>query len=139
MTQFSLTPPPMAVDSLPSSECVSTPVSNLSDSRSYQLPLMSLKSPQSHCSDPSKESSAGAEARFAQAKQSLLELKYFLRTAPLNFTQGDIIHQFRLPNEEQVSCVHWDGSFCITGTDIVRSLVHRFAVFGRDVVNRKKF
>lgn len=74
-----------------------------------------------------------------RALEGLVSLKRFLLAAPLQFVDSDIIRQFRLPNDEQVSCVRWDQVFCITGTDIVRCILHRFAVFGRDVTNRKKF
>lgn len=66
-------------------------------------------------------------------------LKEFLLTAPNLFkSPNDFIFQFKLPTEEKISCVYWDR-FCITGTDIVRILAYRFTLFGREIVNRKKF
>ncbi|KAI8058691.1 STE like transcription factor-domain-containing protein, partial [Gilbertella persicaria] len=65
------------------------------------------------------------------------QLKSFLVTAPNG--QNEAINQHHLPNGEIVSCVRWNDSFFISGTDIVRCLVFRFLAFGRPVENVKKF
>lgn len=86
-------------------------------------------------------------------------LKYFLATAPSRWSSpgssrspdaadhGPVTHtsshpsmnRFLLPSSEYVSCVLWSGTYHITGTDIVRTLVFRFEAFGRPVRNMKKF
>jgi hypothetical protein len=65
------------------------------------------------------------------------QLKSFLLTAPDN--QQETINQHHLPSGDIVSCVKWDNTFYISGTDIVRCLVFRFQAFGRPVENVKKF
>ncbi|KAJ3220090.1 homeodomain transcription factor ste12 [Dinochytrium kinnereticum] len=70
---------------------------------------------------------------------TLENLKVFLATAPTNWIPDQDIKRFTMPNGEQISCVLWRNLFHITGTDIVRSLVFRFSVFGRPVKNLKKF
>jgi hypothetical protein len=79
------------------------------------------------------------------------KLKFFLATAPGSFNQtpydlNDVVareerclNRFQLPTGETVSCVHWNGLYHITGTDIVRALNFRFLAFGRPVKNVKKF
>ncbi|KAG0170106.1 homeodomain transcription factor ste12 [Apophysomyces sp. BC1034] len=69
------------------------------------------------------------------------QLKCFFATAPENWATDEEppIKRFQLPNNEYVSCVQWNDSFFISGTDIVRSLVYRFHAFGRPVRNMKKF
>lgn len=77
--------------------------------------------------------------KIQEAVTKIRALKDFLLTAPNLFkSSNDFIIQFKLPTEEKISCVYWDG-LCITGTDIVRILAYRFSLFGRDIVNRKKF
>jgi hypothetical protein len=72
-------------------------------------------------------------------------LKLFLATAPQRWgptpppSAGPALHRFPLPGGELVSCVLWKGLYHITGTDVVRALVFRFAAFGRPVRNIKKF
>ncbi|KAJ3114150.1 homeodomain transcription factor ste12 [Phlyctochytrium bullatum] len=70
---------------------------------------------------------------------SLEALRVFLGTAPSNWNPDQDIKRFPLPSGEQLSCILWKNLFYITGTDIVRSLVFRFSVFGRPVKNLKKF
>lgn len=67
------------------------------------------------------------------------ELKYFLATAPAYWARNQVIRRCALPDGEFVSCVCWRNLFHITGTDIMRCLVFRFAAFGRRIANSKKF
>ncbi|KAI8980941.1 STE like transcription factor-domain-containing protein, partial [Pilobolus umbonatus] len=46
---------------------------------------------------------------------------------------------FPLSTGENLSCVFWNDLFHVTGTDIVRILLYRFHLFGRPVINLKKF
>ncbi|KAF2158222.1 transcription factor STE12 [Myriangium duriaei CBS 260.36] len=73
------------------------------------------------------------------ALQQVDNLKYFLISAPVDWTQDQYIRRFLLPTGEYVSCVLWNNLFHITGTDIVRCLAFRFQAFGRPVKNSKKF
>jgi transcription factor STE12 len=66
-------------------------------------------------------------------------LKYFLLSAPVDWTPDQYIRRFLLPTGEYVSCVLWNNLFHISGTDIVRCLSFRFQAFGRPVKNSKKF
>ncbi|KAJ6486695.1 hypothetical protein C8R45DRAFT_995563 [Mycena sanguinolenta] len=54
-------------------------------------------------------------------------------------TSHPALNRFLLPSQEHVSCVLWDGSYYISGTDIVRLLVFRFEAFSRPVRDRRKF
>jgi transcription factor STE12 len=73
------------------------------------------------------------------ALQQVDNLKYFLISAPVDWTQDQYIRRFLLPTGEYVSCVLWNNLFHISGTDIVRCLSFRFQAFGRPVKNSKKF
>ncbi|KAF2275184.1 transcription factor steA [Westerdykella ornata] len=66
-------------------------------------------------------------------------LKYFLISAPVDWTPDSLVRRFLLPTGEYVSCVLWNNLFHISGTDIVRCLTFRFHAFGRPVKNSKKF
>lgn len=66
-------------------------------------------------------------------------MKYFLISAPVDWTPDQFIRRFLLPTGEYVSCVLWNNLFHISGTDIVRCLSFRFQAFGRPVKNSKKF
>ncbi|KAK7225751.1 hypothetical protein V2G26_013754 [Clonostachys chloroleuca] len=66
-------------------------------------------------------------------------LKYFLISAPVDWSPDQYIRRFLLPTGEYVSCVLWNNLFHISGTDIVRCLSFRFQAFGRPVKNSKKF
>ena len=66
-------------------------------------------------------------------------VKYFLISAPVDWTPDQYIRRFLLPTGEYVSCVLWNNLFHISGTDIVRCLSFRFQAFGRPVKNSKKF
>ncbi|KAG0759099.1 hypothetical protein G6F57_009385 [Rhizopus arrhizus] len=67
------------------------------------------------------------------------ELKYFLGTATNDWDSCCKIRSFPLSTGESISCVYWNDLFHITGTDIVRTLLYRFHLFGRPVTNLKKF
>lgn len=67
------------------------------------------------------------------------ELKYFLGTATNDWEPNRQVHSFPLPTGESLSCVFWNNLFHVTGTDIVRTLLYRFHLFGRPVTNLKKF
>jgi len=71
--------------------------------------------------------------------EAVNQLRYFLSTAHLNWAVNQTLKRFQLPNGETISCVYWNNTFYITGTDIVRSLVFRFQAYGRPVKNIKKF
>ncbi|KAK5706707.1 hypothetical protein LTR97_001697 [Elasticomyces elasticus] len=73
------------------------------------------------------------------ALQQVDNLKYFLISAPVDWSQDQYIRRFLLPTGEYVSCVLWSNLFHISGTDIVRCLAFRFQAFGRPVKNSKKF
>lgn len=73
------------------------------------------------------------------ALQQVDNLKYFLISAPVDWTPDHLIRRFLLPTGEYVSCVLWNNLFHISGTDIVRCLAFRFQAFGRPVQNPKKF
>ncbi|PVV05353.1 hypothetical protein BB560_000130 [Smittium megazygosporum] len=49
------------------------------------------------------------------------------------------IKKYKLPNDDVISCVKWEGDFYITSTDIIRALVYRFEFINRPVVHMKKF
>ncbi|KAI9722101.1 MAG: homeodomain transcription factor ste12 [Chrysothrix sp. TS-e1954] len=87
--------------------------------------------------------SADAAQSLPQQAQIALRqvdnLKYFLISAPVDWTPDQYIRRFLLPTGEYVSCVLWNNLFHISGTDIVRCLAFRFQAFGRPVKNAKKF
>ncbi|KAI9677437.1 MAG: homeodomain transcription factor ste12 [Caeruleum heppii] len=73
------------------------------------------------------------------ALQQVDNLKYFLISAPVDWTPDQYIRRFLLPTGEYIYCVLWNNLFHISGTDIVRCLSFRFQAFGRPVKNSKKF
>ncbi|GAB7357387.1 hypothetical protein MBLNU459_g8326t1 [Dothideomycetes sp. NU459] len=73
------------------------------------------------------------------ALQQVDNLKYFLISAPVDWSPDQYIRRFLLPTGEYVSCILWNNLFHISGTDIVRCLAFRFQAFGRPVKNSKKF
>ncbi|KAF2404708.1 STE-domain-containing protein [Trichodelitschia bisporula] len=73
------------------------------------------------------------------ALRQVENLKYFLISAPVDWSPEQCIRRFLLPTGEYVSCVLWNNLFHISGTDIVRCLSFRFQAFGRPVKNSKKF
>ncbi|KXN67153.1 transcription factor, STE-like protein, partial [Conidiobolus coronatus NRRL 28638] len=66
-------------------------------------------------------------------------LKEFLLTGPSHWDPEQPIQRFQLNNGEQISCILWNHLFFMTGTDIVRTLMYRFQLYGRQVKNLKKF
>lgn len=70
-------------------------------------------------------------------------LKKFLATAPQLWTKSDDppirSYQLSASSGDTISCIFWKGKFFITGTDIVKILLFRFAQAGRPVLNAKKF
>ena len=99
----------------------------------------------------------GSPAINSMDTEAVLELKQWLTNAPellrqsmLNKTGEDAQQQkpspqqqplltYTLPNNETINCVCWRENFFITGTDIVKILLFRFASIGRPVLNAKKF
>ncbi|KAI8620078.1 STE like transcription factor-domain-containing protein, partial [Chytriomyces sp. MP71] len=49
------------------------------------------------------------------------------------------IKRLKLPTNEVIACVLWNNLYHITGTDVVKALMFRFAAFGRPVKLTKKF
>ncbi|GAA5917241.1 hypothetical protein JCM8208_006765 [Rhodotorula glutinis] len=79
-----------------------------------------------------------------QGEQLLDQLRQFLAAAPACFPPARhdnelVFKQFILPSGEAVSCVRWNGTFILTGTDVVRILLFRFLLINRRVHDRKKF
>ncbi|KKZ59946.1 transcription factor STE12 [[Emmonsia] crescens] len=72
------------------------------------------------------------------ALQQVDNLKYFLISAPVDWTPDQLIRRFLLPTGDYVS-YRRNNLFHISGTDIVRCLSFRFQAFGRPVKNTKKF
>ncbi|KAL9936231.1 hypothetical protein V8E36_005073 [Tilletia maclaganii] len=56
-----------------------------------------------------------------------------------NRVGGHFDHDPSVGNEVFVSCVLWDGTLWLTGTDICRIIKFRFEAFGRKIVNVNKF
>ncbi|KAI9281539.1 STE like transcription factor-domain-containing protein [Sporodiniella umbellata] len=79
--------------------------------------------------------SINTEERMTQIE----DLKIFLGTITNNWDSQCKIKAFPLLNGENISCILWNNLYHITGTDIVRTLLHRFHLFGRPVTNLKKF
>ncbi|GAB7362422.1 hypothetical protein MBLNU230_g2744t2 [Neophaeotheca triangularis] len=86
-----------------------------------------------------QDAQAQLPADSVVALQQVDNLKYFLISAPVDWSQDQYIRRFLLPTGEYVSCVLWNNLFHISGTDIVRCLSFRFQAFGRPVKNSKKF
>lgn len=76
---------------------------------------------------------------FQSKMESLEKLSHFLQQAPYSATEDRQIVQFSLGNNDRVSCVKWAGNHFITGTDIVKILVWRFQLMGRQIISTKKF
>nr|AAK21854.1 homeodomain transcription factor StlA [Talaromyces marneffei]ABH09729.1 STE12-like protein [Talaromyces marneffei] len=75
----------------------------------------------------------------AQVALQQFPVKYFLISAPVDWSPDQLIRRFLLPTGDYISCVLWNNLFHISGTDIVRCLSFRFQAFGRPVKNSKKF
>ena len=63
--------------------------------------------------------------------ETLERLKLFLATAPVDWNPSQRMKRFTFPNGERISCILWNSLFHVTGTDIVKILMFRFAAFGR--------
>ena len=63
----------------------------------------------------------------------------FLRSAHLSWPNPDVrIKTFPTCTGETIACVLWQGRTYVTGTDVVKVLVHRLTQAGRSIVNMKK-
>ena len=72
--------------------------------------------------------------------QSIDNLKFFLTTAPANWKENQVIRRYYLNDDHgYISCVLWNGIYYITGTDIVKACMYRMQLFGREILQRKKF
>ncbi|KAI8882545.1 STE-domain-containing protein [Backusella circina FSU 941] len=72
-------------------------------------------------------------------QEQIEKLKMFLSNATEQWDSSKPIRRFSLPTGEYISCVCWNNTFFISGTDIIRALSFRFHAFGRPVTNTKKF
>ncbi len=109
-----------------------------------QLPSATATAPAPAApSDPATTTLHQDPATESQLQESLRlidDLKFFLATAPANWQENQIIRRYYLNHDEGfVSCVYWKNLYFITGTDIVRCMVYRFEMFGRVIIDRKKF
>ena len=68
-------------------------------------------------------------------------LKFFLRNSPLGMINNNEnkISEFTFQNNEKIHCTLWNGDYLITSTDILRILYYRFHLYGRPIVNSRKF
>ncbi|KAK3070371.1 Transcription factor mst12 [Teratosphaeriaceae sp. CCFEE 6253] len=105
--------------------------------QSMPPPQQRTVAPETFLLDPDAQQSLPADS--VVALQQVDNLKYFLISAPVDWSQDQYIRRFLLPTGEYVSCVLWSNLFHISGTDIVRCLAFRFQAFGRPVKNSKKF
>ncbi|ORD94560.1 STE12 [Enterospora canceri] len=67
------------------------------------------------------------------------ELYDFLVNAPKKFRENERIKKFQMKNGDFIHCVLWNFHFYISGTDIVKILIYRFQMEGRQINNLKKF
>jgi hypothetical protein len=67
-------------------------------------------------------------------------LKFFLYNATFTtpVDENNITH-FIFQNNEKIHCTFWEGDYFITSTDILRILYYRFHLYGRPVINKRKF
>lgn len=69
-----------------------------------------------------------------------ISLQYFIESAPEKTTEHRDVLSYQLESDMRVSCVNWKGRHFITGTDIVKVLLHRYETFaGRKPASIKKF
>jgi hypothetical protein len=68
-------------------------------------------------------------------------LKCFLYNAPLEIENNseNKISEFIFQNNEKIHCILWNKNYFITSTDILRVLYYRFHLYGRPIVNSRKF
>ncbi|OQS55373.1 transcription factor STE12 [Ecytonucleospora hepatopenaei] len=67
------------------------------------------------------------------------ELHDFLVNAPKKFRENERIKKFQMKNGDFIHCCLWNYHFYISGTDIVKILIYRFQLEGRQINNLKKF
>ena len=67
------------------------------------------------------------------------ELCDFLMNAPKKFRENERIRKFQMKNGDFIHCVMYNYHFYISGTDIVKILIYRFQLEGRQINNLKKF
>lgn len=69
-----------------------------------------------------------------------LALQRFVDGAPAMASKHADLAYYRLDDDTRIACVNWSGRMFITGTDIVRYLMHRYQRYtGYPPVNIKKF
>ncbi|KAI3650816.1 hypothetical protein MP228_004297 [Amoeboaphelidium protococcarum] len=67
-------------------------------------------------------------------------LQTFLDDAPSIANEHKYVASYMIDDGVRVSCVNWKGRWFISGTDIVRVLLHRYTLYtGRKPFNMKKF
>ena len=72
--------------------------------------------------------------------KTIEDLKFFLVTAPIKWMPNQILRKYYLNDQlGYISCIYWDNLYYITGTDITKILIFRFEMFGRKIINKKKF
>lgn len=83
----------------------------------------------------------GSSSFYLNPSPEVDDLKRFLIGAPQMWTKPDDppIRTYQLSTGETISCIYWRSKFFVTGTDIVKILIFRFAQAGRPVLNAKKF
>ncbi|CCH62467.1 hypothetical protein TBLA_0H01800 [Henningerozyma blattae CBS 6284] len=71
---------------------------------------------------------------------SIDNLRFFLHTASVNWKKNQLIRRYYL-NDDQgfISCIYWKGIYYITGTDLVKCCMYRMQIFGRNIIQKKKF
>ena len=67
------------------------------------------------------------------------DLYDFLVNAPKKFKENERIKKFQMKNGDFIHCCLWNYHFYISGTDIVKILIYRFQLEGRQINNLKKF
>ena len=90
---------------------------------------------------PSPTGPSPAKAHQQEQNPAIVELRNFLAGAPRLWTSPNDapVRKFKMGNGEEISCVFWKGRFFITGTDVVKVLIFRFQLLGRNILNPKKF
>lgn len=81
-----------------------------------------------------------ADKEVEEALELLEDFKYYLTTGPANWLENQIIRRYHLNNDLGfVSCVFWNNMYYMTGTDIVKCCKYRMKLFGRVILQSKKF
>lgn len=80
------------------------------------------------------------DQEIQDALNQLDELYFFIRTAPVQWSPRQLMRRYYLTEELGfMTCILWNNLFYITGTDIVKSCIYQMELFGRQIVQRKKF